>query len=255
MNNEVKSASRVLDILELLSRNAEPMALKDLVSVLALPKSSTHALLRTLQSRGYVQRDSGDRYVLNEFLRQLSGWIGGPEAHLAAVARPVMEKLRDELDETVFLGVRAGRGDVKVIAKAVSRAQIRYDSDDPGLRPAYCTGMGRILLAFWDKKSTETYLTRTHLRAYTPRTVTDPRRLRAILAKAAADGYAVLEEEYVLGGSATAAPVLRGDGTVVAALNVGTVSARYPAAKSRIIGGVVRAAATISQRLGYRRAA
>ena len=56
-----------------------------------------------------------------------------------------------------------------------------------------------------------------------------PGKLRAILAKVAADGYAVVEEEYVLGGSATAAPVFGGDGTVVAALNVGTVSARYPA--------------------------
>ena len=116
-------------------------------------------------------------------------------------------------------------------------------------------GMGRILLAFWDQRSTDTYLTRTRLRAYTPGTVTDLRKLRAILAKVATDGYAVLEEEYVRGGSATAAPIMRGDGTVVAALNVGTVSARYPAAKSRIIAGVVRAAASISQRLGHRRAA
>jgi DNA-binding IclR family transcriptional regulator len=255
MNDSVKSAARVLDILELLFRSEEPMALKDLVSILALPKSSAHALLRTLQSRGYVERDAADRYALNKSLRQSSGWIGGPEAHLAAVARPVMEQLRDDLDESVFLGVRAARGDIKVIAKSVSRAPIRYDSDDPGLRPAYCTAMGRILLAFWDKKSADAYLMRTRLRAYTPRTVTDVGKLRAILAKVAAAGYAVLEEEYVLGGSATAAPVLGGDGTVVAALNVGTVSARYPAAKTRIVAGVVRAAATISQRLGYRRAA
>jgi DNA-binding IclR family transcriptional regulator len=96
---------------------------------------------------------------------------------------------------------------------------------------------------------------RTRLRAHTPRTVTDASKLRTILAKVAAEGYAVLEEEYVLGGSATAAPVFGGDGTVVAALNVGTVSARYPAAKRRIISGVIRAAATISQRLGHRRAA
>ncbi len=115
--------------------------------------------------------------------------------------------------------------------------------------------MGRVLLAFWDKKSTDAYLMRTRLRAHTPRTVTDRGKLRAILAKVAANGYAVLEEEFVLGGSATAAPVLGGDGTIVAALNVGTVSARYSAGKSRIIAGVVRAAATISQRLGYRRAA
>lgn len=253
--NDVKSAARVLDILELLSRSDEPMALKDLVSVLALPKSSAHALMRTLQSRGYVERDAADRYALNEQLRQSSGWIGGPEAHLATVARPVMDQLRDDLEESVFLGVRATRGDVKVIAKSVSRAQIRYDTTHPGLRPAYCTGMGRILLAFWDKKSSDAYLARTPLSAHTPKTVTDTGTLRVILAKVAADGYVVLEEEYVLGGSATAAPVFGGDGTVVAALNVGTVSARYPAAKPRIIAGVVRAAATISQRLGYRRAA
>jgi IclR family pca regulon transcriptional regulator len=255
MNDSVKSAARVLDILELLARSDEPMALKDLVSVLALPKSSAHALLRTLQSRGYLERDAADRYALNASMRQSTGWIGGPEAHLAAVARPVMEQLRDELEESVFLGVREARGDVKVIAKAVSRAAIRYNSDDPNPRTAYCTGMGRILLAFWDKKATAAYLMRTRLRAHTPRTVTDAARLRAILAKVAADGYAIVEEEYVLGGSATAAPVFGANGTVIAALNVGTVSARYPAAKPRIIAGVVRAAATISQRLGYRRAA
>jgi DNA-binding IclR family transcriptional regulator len=255
MNSAVKSAARVLDILELLSRAEEPMALKDLVSVLALPKSSAHALMQTLQARGYVERDAADRYVLNESLRRSSSWIGGPEAHLAAVARPVMERLRDDLEESVFLGVRAGRGDVKVIAKSVSRAQIRYDSVDPGLRPAYCTAMGRILLVYWDKKSADAYLARTRLRAFTPRTVTDAGKLRTILARVAVDGHAIVEEEYVLGGSATAAPVFGGDGTVVAALNVGTVSARYPAAKSRIITGVVRAAATISQRLGHRRAA
>ena len=65
MNDNVKSAARVLDILELLFRSEEPMALRDLVSILALPKSSAHALLRTLQSRGYVERDAADRYALN----------------------------------------------------------------------------------------------------------------------------------------------------------------------------------------------
>src|SRR5262249_47292575 len=183
--NAVKSAARVLDILELLVRSEQPMALKDLVSVLALPKSSAHALLRTLQLRGYVERDDADRYALTESLRRSGSWIGGPEAHLAVVARPIMEQLRDDLEESVFLGVRAPRGDVKVIAKAVSRAAIRYDSNDVGLRPAYCTGMGRILLAFWEKQSRDAYLLRTRLRAYTPRTVTQVGKLRTILARVA----------------------------------------------------------------------
>ena len=93
------------------------------------------------------------------------------------------------------------------------------------------------------------------LKAFTPHTVTDPARLKAILARIRQDGYAVLEQEYVLGGSATAAPVFQRDGTVVAALNVGTVSSRYATAKKQIIAAVVQAAGRISQRLGYRRAA
>jgi len=255
MNQEVKSAARVLDVLELLSRSAQPLSLKDIAAALALPKSSAHGLLHTLLARGYVERDTAERYILPAALRQAPGWVGGSEAQLAATARPVIEQLRDALDESVFLGVRGTGGDVKVIAKAVSRAPIRYDSDDPGLRPAYCTAMGRILLAHWDEGSVDGYFARTRLKAHTPRTVTDARKLRAILSKIRGDGYAIIEEEYVPGGSATAAPVHRGDGTVIAALNVGTVSSRYPAARERIIAGVVRAAASISQRLGYRRAA
>lgn len=255
MNQEVKSAGRVLDVLELLSRSAAALSLKDIAAALALPKSSAHGLLHTLLARGYVERDQGERYILPASLRQSPGWVGGPETQLAAMARPVMEQLRDSLDESVFLGVRGPGGNVKVIAKAISRAPIRYDSDDPGLRPAYCTAMGRILLAFWDDAAVNAYFARSKLKAYTPNTVTDERKLRTILSKIQGDGYAILEEEFVLGGSATAAPVYRSDGTVVAALNVGTVTSRYPAAKDRIVAGVVRAAATISQRLGYRRAA
>jgi DNA-binding IclR family transcriptional regulator len=255
MNIEVKSAARVLELLELLARCDAPIALKDVVSTLGIPKSSAHGLLQTLLARGYAERDAAERYALHDSFRRMPGWFGGTEAQLVAVARPIMDQLRDEVGETVFLGVRGARGDVKALGKAPSRAPIRYDADLVGLRPAYCTGMGRVLLAYWDPASTEAYLLRAKLKAYTPYTVTDPHRLRAILARVRHDGYAVLEQEYVLGGSATAAPVMDRDGSVVAALNVGTVSSRYPQQKRRIIAAVVRAAARISQRLGHRRAA
>jgi DNA-binding IclR family transcriptional regulator len=115
--------------------------------------------------------------------------------------------------------------------------------------------MGRVLLAHWDEKSVEAYLSRTRFKAMTPHTVTDPARLRAILQQVRRDGYVVIEQEFVIGGSAAAAPVFGRDGRVVAVLNVGAVSPRFFAASRKIIAGVTRAAATISQRLGYRRAA
>ncbi|MCC6468325.1 MAG: IclR family transcriptional regulator [Alphaproteobacteria bacterium] len=255
MNTEVKSAARVLELLELLARCPAPIALKDVVATLGIPKSSAHGLLQTLVARGYAERDGTDRYAFHESLRQSPGWVGGSEAQLLALAQPIMDQLRDELGETVFLGVRGARGDVKALGKAASRAPIRYDADLVGLRPAYCTAMGRVLLAWWDPASTEAYLTRTKLRAYTANTVTDRQKLHGLLAQVRLDGYAVLDQEYVLGGTATAAPVLHRDGTVAAALNVGTVSSRYPQAKRQIIAAVIRAAGRISQRLGYRKAA
>src|SRR5258708_32787950 len=94
MNDSVKSAARVLDILELLVRSEEPMALKDLVSILTLPKSSAHALLRTLQTRGYVERDAADRYALNESLRQSPDWIGGHRGPPVPAGSPGPSRVR-----------------------------------------------------------------------------------------------------------------------------------------------------------------
>ncbi|MFZ9449692.1 MAG: helix-turn-helix domain-containing protein, partial [Alphaproteobacteria bacterium] len=102
---EVKSAARVLEILEFLTRGDAPATLADVVAELGLPKSSAHALMRTLMLRGYVERDEAERYALAPAFRA-GGWIGGRDGHLAAVARPVMEQLRRDLRETVILGAR-----------------------------------------------------------------------------------------------------------------------------------------------------
>ena len=250
-SSEVKSAARVLEILELLTRLGEPATFGDIAAELRLPKSSAHALLRTLVTRGYAERDDAERYVLAAPFRN-GGWIGGMDTHLAAVARPVMEELRSALRETVFLGGRGTGGDVKILAKLVSPEQIRYDNDRPGLRPAYCTAMGRVLLAFWDAKATAGYLAKLRPRAFTARTIVDAERLRSIIERVRHDGFAVVEDEFAIGGSGAAAPVFDGTGRVVAALNLATVSRRFPGARKKIIDGVVQGAQRISHRLGHR---
>jgi len=135
MNDNVKSAARVLDILELLFRSEEPMALRDLVSILALPKSSAHALLRTLQSRGYVERDAADRYALNEALRQSSGWIGGPEAQLAAVAPYELDGRSQAVVQVVLNGQPSNTMTLPVAASAPGI----FTADASGTGPAAAT--------------------------------------------------------------------------------------------------------------------
>jgi DNA-binding IclR family transcriptional regulator len=250
-DTEVKSAGRVLGILEFLTRSGAPTTLAEIAVALDLPKSSAHALLRTLLLRGYVERDEAERYVLVPAFRDGS-WIGGRDGQLAAMARPVMEQLRRDLRETVILGARGAGGDVRIVSKLVSPEQIRYDTDTHGLRPAYCTAMGRVLLAWWDQRALDGYLSRLRPRAITPRTVTDVARIRALVERVRAEGIAVVEEEFAIGGSGAAAPVFDGSGRLVAALNVAAATRRFPGARRRIVDALARGARRISQRLGHR---
>lgn len=252
MNGEVKSAVRVLEILELLARVPEPVPLREVAAELGYPRSSTHALLQTLVSRGYAVKNGHERYALDEAVRQGPGWIDRSEAQLLAAARPVMEEMRDRLGETVFLGVRLPSGDVRRLEKCVSRQAVRYDTDRPDPAPAYCTAMGRTLLAYWDPMSLRRYLARARLAAHTPLTVTDPGRLVALLARIRKQGHVVVDQEFVIGGVGIAAPVRDRDGEVVAALNIGAVAQRFAASRARLIEGVKHGAVQVSRRLGYR---
>ena len=249
MNQEVKSAARVLELIEFLSGCAEPVTLKEITAELGYPKSSAHALAQTLVSRGYAIQDATERYVLVHGDRHGSS-TRAREARLLAAAHPVMQDLRDRTDETVLVSVRTGRGEIKRLAKCVSRQTVRYDTDLDGFAVSYCTATG--LVPIGEEDAVDAYFARTQIVAYTPFTVTEPSRLRDMLAQVRRDGIAINDQEYVLGATGIAAPVRDHDGAVVAALNLGTLTMRYQLRRDEIIAAVKDAADRISQRFGYR---
>ncbi|EIM26368.1 IclR family transcriptional regulator [Microvirga lotononidis] len=249
---EVKSAVRVLELLELLARSSEPMSLKDIVDELGYPKSSAHSLLATLVSRGYVTREESEYYRLHEGCRNGPGWSSGREALLIAVAQPIMDGLRDAEGETVFLGVRKRDGRVKPVARSISRQVIRFEADLSGSDPAYCTAMGRVLLAFWEPHRVDDYLGRERLIRHTQYTITDRLEIRRILEAVRRDGYAICDQEAYLGGSGVAAPVRDASGEVIAALNVATITQRFENSKVRMIDAIESHARLLSSKLGFK---
>src|ERR1700712_57570 len=102
MTGEIKSASRVLDMLELFSTRCDGLTLTEVSKGLALPKSSTLGLLRTLHGRGYLVREADDVYRLNDIVRR-DGFAR--HGRLLRVGPPIMRALADELGETVILGM------------------------------------------------------------------------------------------------------------------------------------------------------
>jgi DNA-binding IclR family transcriptional regulator len=250
MNSEVKSAGRILDLIEYLAGCTEPVALKQIVADLGYPKSSTHALTQTLVARGYAVQDITERYLLVRGSRH-----GSParalEARLVSAAHPIMQELRDLSGETVLLSVLNGRGGLKRLAKSVSRQAIRYDTDFDAPSELYCTASGRVLLAHMKPAALDAYFAKSDFIAYTPMTVTDPAKLRDILARVLAEGVAVNDQEFIAGSTGIAAPIRAKDGRVVAVLNLGTVAPRFQLRRREIIAAVIEAANRVSARMGY----
>jgi len=248
MNSEVKSAVRTLEILELLGAAVEPVSLKEIAVTLGYPKSSAHALAQTLVGRGYLLQE-GERYVIADDIR--AGFTGqSRHAALVRLAQPLMDELRRRVGETVLLGVLTPRGDVRTLAKSVSDNPVRFDKDLDRTSVVHCSAMGRVLLAFSDDKAREAHLARTPLAACTPRTVTDQKRLHAILRQVRAGGIAFSEDEHVLGSTGIAAPVLDRNARIVAALDIGAITARFRAGKDQMIVALRDAAANLSRRIG-----
>lgn len=253
MNQVVKSAARILDILELLGRARAPLSLKEIALELGYPASSAHGLLTTLVIKGYAARDTADRYLLNAAYRNGPGWASGPDAELIAVSEPIMRDLRDQCGETVMLGVLNQDLMLRIIAKCVANRAVRYDSPFSGGVPSYCSAMGRVLLAAKDGKAIDRYLAGERLIKLTPLTVTSKSQLRHLFRDARERGYAVSDQEVDLGSTGIAAPVHNAAGNVVAALDVAAISSRHSDVTLSLASLVREFAGRISTRLGYQR--
>ena len=242
MNDPVKSAGRVLDILELFASSERPLALRDVASILGLPKSSAHMLLGTLERRGYIVRVTRDSYSLTAAPDDTGGWVGGVAGHVFRAAQPVLERLLRQIGETVVLGMPTPGLDIRIVSHRVSPQAIRYDISDVPVIPGYCTAMGHMILCHLPEEEVRAYLARTELTRLTPRTLTDPEAIMARLHQCRARGYALNIDERFEGASGAAVAVCDRDGRPHAAINIVTVTPRFRRIKPEIIAALTEAA-------------
>lgn len=189
----VKSASRTVDILEFLAaRQNEPAKLKDIADGLDTPRSSVYAVLRTLVAHGWVRTDrSGSFYSIG--IRALLAGTAYLDADLhLRLIRPQIERLSEQLDETIHYGRLDGSDIVYLLTKDSSQ-YLRMHSRVGRRLPAHATALGKALLAERNEQP------HGDLVALTPHTITDPQELSAELEATRQRGYAVEMEENSLG--------------------------------------------------------
>ncbi|MBT0670952.1 IclR family transcriptional regulator [Novosphingobium profundi] len=225
MNGEIKSAARVLDMLEMFSTRCGGLTLTEVARGLDLPKSSALGLLRTLHNRGYlVREDEDDTYRLNDIVRR-DGFAR--HGRILRVAPPIMKELAFASGETVLLAMPDAPGQVRLIAKEVSPSDIRFDIELPRKVPAYCTALGRIMMTRFDPAALEGALDAAPRAALTPATLVDRSAVLAAVDAARATGFAVVSDEFAIGGTGLAAVIPLGPGQPLAALGLGCITQRY----------------------------
>jgi DNA-binding IclR family transcriptional regulator len=245
----VQSVDRALSIMEILARDGWS-SVTDIARELEVHKSTVFRLVATMQRRGIVeQHAASQKYRLGFAMVRLASGIRG-EPDLVEVARPTLELLSEELDETVDLAVME-EGEVTNIDQASLSTSI-VSVDWVGHRtPMHVAASGKVFLAFADESEREAFL-RQPLERVTDRTVTDPAVLRAQLEETRERGYAITMGELEEGLNALAAPIRSSDGSIIAVIVVSGPEYRMTEQRIPEAALAVReAAASVSRQLGW----
>lgn len=195
---KVKSAVRTVELLEYLAaRQDKPARIREICAALDMPRSSAHALLRTLVAQGWVRCDaSGSLYGIG--MRALlvgTGYLDS-DPYLPLIT-PFLEELRTDLDETFHLG-RLDGSDVVYLATRESKQYLRTSSRVGRRLPAYTTALGKALLADRFGAERDAHLP-ADLDALTPYTITDREVLHETLEEVRVRGYATDNQENTTG--------------------------------------------------------
>ncbi|OWT60076.1 IclR family transcriptional regulator [Candidimonas nitroreducens] len=169
MNSDVKSAKRVLSILQFFAQTKTPATLTQISSALGFPKSSCLALLDTLEGEGYARLDAGRYYLTRRWLNEAR--IVAEHDQLTAQIRPELERLRDMLGETLILGQRSGRRVVYLDVAEPDRV-VRFTAWAGQTKPLHASASGRALLGALDVPERKQLLESLALDRYTAKTPT-----------------------------------------------------------------------------------
>lgn len=219
----VRALARGLSVIESFQGAERPLSLSDLAVRTKLSRGTVRRALLTLESLGYVSEDHGQFTLTPRALRLGYSYLSSQP--IWTLTRPIVEEVFAKTGETTSLSVLDDGMIVYLIR--ITAPRLLHDKLSIGSRlPAYPASMGRVLLAGLTDSELDSYLEKTELRAITPYTVVDPKRVRALVQQARESGYAVNDQEMELGLRSIAVPIKGPDGSVSAAINIGCSSAR-----------------------------
>lgn len=247
----VQSIDRAVGIMKLFNEDRRELKLSEISDYLDLNKSTVHGIISTLKYHGLIDQDEEtQKYRLGLFNMSL-GELVQKSLDIRDITTPVIEKVSQILDETVHIGT-LDEMDVVYIDKKESNQSMRIFTNIGARNPAYCTGVGKAMLAYKDEDLIRKMLPEK-LEALTPKTITDKSRLTNELAKIREQGYSFDDEENNIGLTCVAAPIFDYSRKAKYGISVSGPTIRMTNEKIEEAIEVVKAAAKeISYKLGYK---
>ena len=250
MDDSVRVIDRVFAILEYLSKSNAPRGPTDIAAVTGMHKSTVHRLLSSMYGGGYIEKtDEGTYHIGVKLVGIVSNHINNLE--LQTEARPYLNDLHAELGLIVHLGILDG-AEVIYVEKIDIERNLRVYAQIGMRVPTYCSSLGKCLIARLSGDELNSVFTRHTLERFTPNTITSLHRLKECLREVRRQGWAMDNEEYIVGHRCIGAPIFDYRGEVIAAVSASGPSTllndeRIPKVKE----SVIQTAKRISHRLCY----
>jgi DNA-binding IclR family transcriptional regulator len=230
-----------MSLIEILAETTEGLTLMELSRKLDIPKSSTHYLIYTLSTRGYLQRTSGGRHLLGARFADFAN-VCPSEFHLTRLAGSTLRRVSRDVNLTATMSILKGAQ-----AVIVNRARSLQDAEGGAWvgrhLDLHCTAQGKALIAAISSREFDSLFSKRELARYTSKTITSLTMLRANLSKVRSSGFAINDEEHVLGVRAVAAPVLDSAGNVAACISVRGLTDEISNTRIQELGKRIMAAA------------
>ncbi|KXU93525.1 IclR family transcriptional regulator [Caballeronia megalochromosomata] len=213
----VQSFARGLAVIRSFDVNRPAQTLTDVAAATGLTRAGARRILLTLQALGYVEAD-GRLFQLTPKILDL-GFAYLTSMPFWNLAEPVMEDLVEQVHESCSAAVLNG-AEIVYVLRVPTHKIITQNLSIGSRLPAFCTSMGRVLLAALDEARLDDVLEASALVARTPRTIVDKDALRAAIATVRRQGWAIVDQELEEGLISMSAPIRDRQGRVIAALNI-----------------------------------
>jgi DNA-binding IclR family transcriptional regulator len=219
------TVGKALDVLDMVAAAGHPVRFSELLTVSAYPKATLYRLIQTLTHQGMLAYDTDRQtYALGVRLVRLAhaAWA---TSSLAPIARPYLDELAEETGETIHLA-QMDNGQVLYVDKRNAAKPVEMFAQAGKVGPAYCTGVGKAMLAYLSAEALERAIQRQSFHRFTTQTLDTESKLKAELEAIRLRGHAFDREEHEPGIICCAVPILTRTGRVIGALSVTSTTAR-----------------------------